>query len=32
MVLTLDDHVGAQNRLHASVDEIEEELHRSVHH
>ena len=32
MVLTLDDHVGAQNRLPASVDEIEEELHRSLHH
>ena len=32
MVLTLDDHVGVENRLHASVDDVETELHRTLHH
>jgi len=32
MVLTLDDHVGAENRLHASVDEVEAQLHRTLRH
>ena len=32
MVLTLDEHVGAENRLHASVEEVETELHRAVRH
>ncbi|SRR5450759_2798873 len=32
MLLTLDDHVGAENRLHGSVDEVEAELHRPLRH
>ena len=32
MLLTVDDHAGAANRLHNAVSEIESELHRSVNH
>ena len=32
MVLTIDDYVGAENRLHAAVDEVEAELHRTLRH
>lgn len=32
MLLTLDDHVGVENRLHESVDDVEAELHRTLHH
>lgn len=32
MLLTLDDHVGATNRLHGAVEEVEQQLHRAVQH
>lgn len=32
MVLTLDDHAGAENRLHTSVEEVEAELRRTLRH
>lgn len=32
MLLTIDDHVGVENRLHNAVSEIESELHRTVNH
>ena len=32
MVLTLDDHVGVENRLHGAIEDVERELGRRVHH
>lgn len=32
MLLTIDDHVGVENRLHNAVADIEQELHRAVQH
>lgn len=32
MVLTLDDHVGVENRLHTSAEDVETELHRTLRH
>lgn len=32
MVLTIDDHVGAENRLHGAVEDVERQLGRLVHH
>lgn len=31
-LLTVDDHVGAENRLHGAVEEVERELHHAVRH
>jgi uncharacterized protein (TIGR00106 family) len=30
MVLTMDDHVGAVNRLHGAIEDVEHELGQSV--
>ncbi|MGA8032014.1 MAG: MTH1187 family thiamine-binding protein [Casimicrobiaceae bacterium] len=32
MLLSLDDYVGAENRLHGAVEEVERELHHAVRH
>jgi uncharacterized protein YqgV (UPF0045/DUF77 family) len=32
MLLTLDDRVGMESRLHDAVEAVEDELHRPVHH
>lgn len=32
MLLTLDDCVGAEGRLHDAVADVERELHQTVHH
>jgi uncharacterized protein (TIGR00106 family) len=32
MLITVDDYVGADNRLHTAVEEIERELHRTLKH
>ncbi|HUX34983.1 MAG TPA: MTH1187 family thiamine-binding protein [Gemmatimonadaceae bacterium] len=31
-VLTIDDRVGAENRLHEAVEEVEHTLHHAVRH
>lgn len=32
MILTLDDRVGVENRLHGAIEDVERELGRRVHH
>ncbi|MDE3152139.1 MAG: MTH1187 family thiamine-binding protein [Gemmatimonadota bacterium] len=32
MLLTVDDRVGAENRLHGAVDEVEHAVHHAVRH
>ena len=32
MLLTLDDRVGTEGRLHGAISEVERELNRPVHH